>query len=62
MYTIVRYIILIILSIIFILFALFDTKKIKEDPKKIKENRFIFFVGIGLLISTIIALLLHLFC
>ena len=38
----------------------------KEDiiraAKKIKENRFIFFVGIGLLISTIIALLLYLFC
>ncbi|MBO4759149.1 MAG: hypothetical protein J5505_03725 [Spirochaetaceae bacterium] len=61
MYKLVRYIILIILSIVFILFSLFDSKKIKDNPKKQKENKLILFIGIGLLISTIMALLLYLF-
>ena len=61
MYTLLRYLILIILSIVFIIFSLFDSKKAKDNPKKRKENKFILFLGIGLLISTIIALMLYLF-
>ena len=61
MYALVRYIILIILSIVFILFSLFDSRKISDNPKKIKDNKIILFIGIGLLVSTIIALFLYLF-
>ena len=60
MYTLLRYIILIILSVVFILFSLFDSKKIRGNSKKIKENKYIFFIGIGLFISTGIALLFYL--
>lgn len=60
MYTLIRYIILIILSIVFVLFSLYDSKKIRGNSKKIKENKYLFFIGIGLFISTTIALLLYL--